>query len=353
MGAIRKGFQKVSSVSAKKTFVNKQKTVDYELNTIEDFPIYEKNQQKAADLVNAAIDANEDENFELSARLLERAYSYGGSISENLDYLYYAASSHVNAENFTKALGAYLFLLRNQYTGVVEKFFITEKKSKKKAEVTETEYYTYRDSNRIIDSRIELTESKLPDIVRNVALIYAQLGDIEKALEFTTYARSTNPDDMNLILTEANIYIELVEKEKFKSLMNEAIAQDPNNANLYYNLAVVTSDSGDKESARKYYEKAIDIDPTYTNAYLNLVALILEKEQVIVETMNNLGTSAADNIKYDNLKFERENLYRETIPYLKSLISVSRNQNAIKTLLNIYGTLEMKKEYKALQKKYF
>jgi len=158
---------------------------------------------------------------------------------------------------------------------------------------------------------------------------------------------------LNIILTEANIYIELGEKEKFKSLMNEAIAQDPNNANLYYNLAVVTSDLGDKESAREYYEKAIDIDPTYTNAYLNLVALILEGEKVIVETMNNLGTSAADNIKYDNLMEKRRNLYLECIPYLKSLISVSRNRDAINTLLNIYGTLDMKKEYKALQKKYF
>ena len=113
--------------------------------------------------------------------------------------------------------------------------------------------------------------------------------------------------------------------------MNEAIAQDPNNANLYYNLAVVTSDLGDKEAARAYYEKAIEVDPNYENAYLNLVALILEGEQSIVEQMNSLGTSAADNAKYDALKSDREELYKECVPILKSLIGIGENINAIKT----------------------
>jgi tetratricopeptide (TPR) repeat protein len=144
----------------------------------------------------------------------------------------------------------------------------------------------------------------------------------------------------------------LDEKEKFQELMSEAIAKDPENANLLYNLAVVTADLGDKISARSYYEKAIKIDPNYKNAYLNLVALILEGEQKIVEQMNSLGTSAADNAKYDSLKIQREDLYKECIPILKSLIQIGDNEeDAIKTLMNIYGTLgdnEGFKEMKAL-----
>jgi tetratricopeptide (TPR) repeat protein len=147
------------------------------------------------------------------------------------------------------------------------------------------------------------------------------------------------------------ICIQLDEKAKFQELMSEAIAQDPNNANLYYNLAVVTSDLGEKEAARKYYEKAIEIDANYENAYLNLVALILEGEEKIVEEMNSLGTSAADNAKYDKLKTKREEIYKECVPILKSLIEISKNVDAIKTLMNIYGTLgdtEGFKEMKAL-----
>ena len=42
------------------------------------------------------------------------------------------------------------------------------------------------------------------------------------------------------------------------------------------------------------------------NAYLNLVALILEDESSIVDEMNSLGNSRADNAKYDELKSKRE-----------------------------------------------
>ncbi len=55
--------------------------------------------------------------------------------------------------------------------------------------------------------------------------------------------------------------------------------------------------------------------------------------------MNNLGTSRADNALYDELKNEREKLYIECVPILEKLIEVSKNQEAINTLMNIYGTL--------------
>jgi len=72
---------------------------------------------------------------------------------------------------------------------------------------------------------------------------------------------------------------------------------------------------------------------------LNLVSLILEGESAIVEEMNGLGNSKADNARYDVLKETRESLYKECVPILEKLIGISQNQEAIKTLMNIYGTL--------------
>jgi tetratricopeptide (TPR) repeat protein len=236
-----------------------------------------------------------------------------------------------------------------KYTGVVTKYYVTEIESGVEKEVTESEYNLYKKSKSYENHREEDTPSRFPEIVKNIALIYSQLGDNDKAISAVQEARLANPNDLNLILTEANIYIELGEKERFQVLMNEAIAEDPNNANLYYNLAVVTSDLGEKEAARGYYDKAIELDPNYENAYLNLVALILEEEQMIVEQMNSLGTSAADNAKYDALKTDRENLYKECIPILKSLIEIGANQDAIKTLMNIYGTLGDNEGYKEMK----
>ena len=304
----------------------------------------------SSDIVNSAIDDNANNEFKSSTEKLYLAYLI--DTEANKDYLYFAASSAVRAEMFQVALDYYIQLKEIDYTGVDTKYFATEKDSGTETEVTKAQYDLYQKSKAYEGFREENTESKFPEIVKNIALIYSQLGDNDKAMMAVQEARRSNPNDLNLILTEANIYIQLDEKEKFQELMTEAIAQDPENANLLYNLAVVTSDLGNKEDARGYYEKAIEIDPNYKNAYLNLVALILEGEQSIVEQMNSLGTSAADNVKYENLKTDRENIYKECIPILKTLIEIGDNEvDAIKTLMNIYGTLgdtEGYKEMKAL-----
>ena len=301
----------------------------------------------SADIVNSAIDDNGNGDFKSSTEKLYLAYMIDPE--QNADYLYYAASSAVNAEMFDVALNYYIELKDKNYTGIVTKYFVTEVESGEETEVSESEYNLYKKSKSYENHRQEDTPSRFPEIVKNIALIHAQLGDKDKAMAAVQEARLADPNDLNLILTEANIYIELGEKSKFQALMNEAIAQDPENANLYYNLAVVTSDLGEKEAARGYYEKAIELDPAYENAYMNLVALILEQEQEIVEQMNSLGTSAADNAKYDALKTDREELYKECVPILKSLIEIGTNQDAVKTLMNIYGTLGDNEGYKEMK----
>ena len=301
----------------------------------------------SADIVNSAIDDNGGGDFKSSTEKLYLAYLIDPEL--NKDYLYFAASSAVNAEMYDVALEYYDQLKEMAYTGVVTKYYVTEVESGVETEVTESEYDLYKKSKSYENVREEDTPSKFPEIVKNIALIHAQRGDNEKAMIAVQEARLSNPTDLNLILTEANIYIQLDEKAKFQSLMNEAIAQDPDNANLYYNLAVVTADLGEKEAARAYYEKAIEKDPNYENAYLNLVALILEGEQTIVEQMNSLGTSAADNAKYDALKLDREEIYKECVPILKSLIEIGENEDAIKTLMNIYGTLGDNEGYKEMK----
>jgi tetratricopeptide (TPR) repeat protein len=301
----------------------------------------------AADIVNSAINDNSKGDFKSSADKLYLAYEVDKE--QNLDYLYFAASSAVSASEFETALKHYTSLKDVNYTGVITKYFVTEIDTEKETDVTKSEYDLYKKSKSYKDFREEKTESKFPEIVKNIALIYAQMGDDDKAMTAVQEARISSPNDINLILTEANIYIQLGEKEKFKELMNQAIDQDPNNPSLFYNLAVVTSDLGDKVSAREYYEKAIEIDANYQNAYLNLVALILEGEQKIVEEMNSLGTSSKDNAQYDILKLEREKLYQECVPILKKLIDLENNEDAIKTLMNIYGTLGNNEGFKQMK----
>ena len=76
------------------------------------------------------------------------------------------------------------------------------------------------------------------------------------------------------------------------------------------------------------------------------------QEQTILDEMNNLGSSKADDRKYDQLKEKRKQMYLEAIPYLESaLVSSPENFQAAKTLSNIHsavGNTEKYKEFKAI-----
>ncbi len=295
-------------------------------------------QQLTSDIVNAAIAQSEAKEFITSAKNLYLAYQIDPA--GNKDYLYYAATNAVNGADFDMALERYIQLKEIEYTGIVTKYFVTDVATNQETEVSATEYGIYQKSKDYTNPRVEDTESKYPEIVKNIALIYNQLGQKDNAMKAVQDARKANPGDIGLILTEANIYIQLGEKQRYKELITEALEQDPNNAVLYFNLGVVNSEQGDKEKAREFYEKAIELDPSMENAYLNLVALILENESSIVEQMNGLGNSRADNMKYDELKLKRETLYKECVPVLKQLIALDdSNLEAVKTLRNIYGTI--------------
>ena len=283
------------------------------------FKTSEQKRLLVAEIINAAIEQSESKEFIASAKNLYLSYVIDPEA--NVDYLYYAASNAVNASEYELSLKYYQILKDIKYTGITTKRYVTEVANNTEIEVTESEYSIYQKSKDYTNFRTEDTESKFPEIVKNIALIYNQLGEKEKAIEAVIAARAESPNDLGLILTEANIYIELGEKEKFKVLMGEAIAQDPENANLYYNLGVVTADLGDNEKARTYYEKAIELDPSMEDGYLNLVALILKDETSIVEEMNSLGNSRADNAKYDILKEKRESVYSECVPILKKLLN--------------------------------
>ena len=289
-------------------------------------------------IITSAVGDNETEDFNAAAKKLKMVYDL--NTETNSEYLYYAASSAVNSLDYPLALEYYELLRDIKYEGVETKFYITEVSSGNEIEINdEVQFKLLQRSKDYTDAREEETDSKFPEIVKNIALIYKELGQNDKALAAIEAARSSNPDDVGLIITAANIYFELGNKEAFKVAMSEAIEKEPNNAVLYYNLGVVSAELGEKDVAISYYQTSIDLDPSNENSYLNLVALILDGEEDIVSEMNSLGTSRADNMKYDELKESRENLYKQTVPILKDLIDINNNIEAIRTLMNIYGTI--------------
>ena len=312
-------------------------------------------------VVNAAVKDNQDGNFLDAADKLIMAYEMDKD--QYKDYLYFAAGSAVNGKDYNSALEYYLMLKDMGYTGIIEEYFVTNNDTGVEEKVSKTEFDLLKSSKDYSNPRTGQTESRFPEIVKNIALIYVQQGKNDIAEKAIKEARNIQPDDVSLLLNEADLYIRisnnadnedeaLLYRNKFKDLMQKAIELDPNNGILYYNLGVIYAEQGELELAKEKYIQAIALIPDYVDAYLNLVSVILEDEIKIVEEMNNLGNSNKDNQRYDELKVEREDLYKECVPLLEELIKVSpENIDALNTLKNIYGVLGNNEAFMQLKAK--
>jgi tetratricopeptide (TPR) repeat protein len=307
------------------------------------------------EVITQAIAENKAGNFKKAASLLILIYNVDKE--KNVEYLYYAASSAVNDNNFDLALSYYQELKEIGYTGQVTKYYATDVETGEELDLSEENYILFQKLKQYSNFRTEVLKSKLPEIIKNIALIYVQQERNDLAIGAIKEARLANPLDVGLILTEANLYIQLGDKMKFAELMKEAISKDPNNHILYFNLGVITAEQGNRTDARSYYERAIELDPSYDASYLNLAALILNGEMELVDQMNSLGTSRADNVKYEKLQKQRESLFLEAVPVLQKLIDIDpTNTEALTTLKNIFGTVgdvdnfnKVKEKLEALQ----
>jgi tetratricopeptide (TPR) repeat protein len=290
------------------------------------------------EVITQAIAENKAGNFKKAASLLILIYNVDKE--KNVEYLYYAASSAVNDNNFDLALSYYQELKEIGYTGQVTKYYATDVETGEELDLSEENYILFQKLKQYSNFRTEVLKSKLPEIIKNIALIYVQQERNDLAIGAIKEARLANPLDVGLILTEANLYIQLGDKMKFAELMKEAISKDPNNHILYFNLGVITAEQGNRTDARSYYERAIELDSSYDASYLNLAALILNGETELVDQMNSLGTSRADNVKYEKLQKQRESLFLEAVPVLQKLIDIDpTNTEALTTLKNIFGTV--------------
>lgn len=306
-------------------------------------------------LVNLAIDKQANSKFKEASELLYQVYELDKT---DLSKLYFSATYAVYDKEYDKALTYFEELKKQNYTGEETQYFA-------KNAVTEKEDYfgntasakADRDSKVKLklysEPREEIIPSKRGEIYKKVAYILTEKGKIPEAKNAFEEARKENPEDVSLIIAEAELYYKEKDLVTYKRLLTSALEKNPNNVELIYNLGVTSHNNKDFEEAEKLYSKAISIDPKYTLAYLNLANLKLDKRNLIVEQMNKLGTSTIDTKKYDFLKKQSENvLTSDVLPLLEKANQLDpSNEDAKSLLLKIYGALDLTDKIKALKAK--
>ena len=287
----------------------------------------------------------ENENYKDAYLNLEMSYRV--SPRDTL-YLYNSALIATENKDFDQALAFYNELIDIEFTGITTNYYAIEKAT------GENQGFTGPDQRELFikagthenPTDVEL-ESVEMNMFRSMAAIYKNKNDYEKSLSYIEKGKNIDENDINIILLESNIRWEMGDVESYEKLITRALEIEPDNVDLHFNLGVISSDKGDIDKAMYHYNKAIEIDSTYTKAHLNAAALVLQKEQSIIEEMNSLGTSNADYNRYDELKIVREDLYKSAIPYLESVYNLdNKNLSAVRTLRNIYSAIDDMDNYK-------
>ena len=134
--------------------------------------------------------------------------------------------------------------------------------------------------------------------------------------------------------------------------MKEATELQPDNADAQYNIGVMNLQQGKNEEARKYFQKALKIAPDNANAALNYAISYTNEGNALVEQMNALGNTAEDIKQYDELKNQKDNLFRKATDVLNDYIKNNAkkpNHDVLEQLKNIYMALNDMDNYKRIK----
>jgi len=301
-------------------------------------------------LVKSAMNDSRKNKYIESASKFYEAYLLDKKDTINL---FNTATAYVNGKDFISALKHYEMLKEINYSGTGKFYYAVNKTTQ-----TEERFSKMYDRDNLISSgtyekpRNEIGLSKRGLIYKNIALIYFQNGNFEKAKSAISDARKKNPEDNSLALAEAELCLESKDYVNYKKLVATLFQKNPNDLEIIFTLGVLSAKANNPVEAENFYTKAIAIDPKDIKAYINLSVLKLESITPINEDMDKLGTSPGEMKKYDMLKVKKEEIYKSTIPYLKKAIEIDPKDIEIaQSLLSVYNALEMTTEYNELKAK--
>jgi tetratricopeptide (TPR) repeat protein len=299
--------------------------------------------RKQTDIVKSSLEQGatmdyKNKNYKMAALKFYTAYNL--SPNDTL-FLFNAAISSKIDKDFDSAEIYLKSLADLKYTGMQKQFIAVNKDTGKE------EPFSSKSSRDLmvkagthVKPMEKMSESNRELVLLSLAEVYMAKEKDEEAIEVIKAVREKSPNDMKLIQVEADMVYKIGNIVRYNELMQEMISLDPSNPDLYNNLGVANAKLGLKDEAIKYYSKAIELNPENPGALINTAVLILDGEKEYNEQMNALGTSKADYARYDQLKEEKNEMYRSAAPYLESALKYRKDDvDIMNTLKGIYGQL--------------
>ena len=176
-----------------------------------------------------------------------------------------------------------------------------------------------------------------------------QLGDTVRALEIISLGREQYPEDLSLLLEEAQIYLEKNETEKLLTSLQKAVIADPENANLYFLIGKSQDDLGDKVAAEENYKKAAEFNPEFFEAYYNIGAIYVNTASEFQAEANDLPLNEVK--KYNELTELANRELEKAVPYLEKALEINpEDVPTLTALKEAYARLKMNDKLQGLNK---
>jgi len=284
-------------------------------------------------IINDAIADNSSGKFKVASRKFDQAYQLS---PKDTIYLYYAASTAVNANDFDFAESKYKDLIKLKYNGKSSYFTAVDKASgslQTFGEDRKMRDLLVRQGTHVEPKTVQ-EASKRPEIVKNLSLILMNKENYSEAETYITMAYKENPNDNDVLMSLLNLYSQTNRNDKFKEIASDALTKNPKNALLNYNLGVISSNENKDEEAKKYFTKALEIDPKLENAYVGLATLVLKEDADITNKMNNTGTSVAGQQKFKALKNRKIAMYKNALDLLTKAKLINPDNESISIMID-------------------
>ena len=155
---------------------------------------------------------------------------------------------------------------------------------------------------------------------------YTKLENDETRFNAIKKGRELAPNHTGLIFEEVNYYLAQNNNEELLISLESAINAAPENKILHFAKGSALGSLKRYDEAKAAYLSAIALDADYFDAYNNLGSLYLDQAIPLIDKMNNLGLSQADQKKYNSLKSQRNKHYKDAQPYLEEAVRINDSE---------------------------
>ncbi len=177
-----------------------------------------------------------------------------------------------------------------------------------------------------------------------------QLGDTAAAQKAIELGRQRFPENLSLLLEQAQLFLEKGQADELIASLKEAIAKqpdNPSNANFNFLIGKSYDDMGKKDLAEQYYKKALDINPEFFEAVYNIGAIYVNNAAQLQKKANDLPLSKEK--EYNALIAEANTNLKTAVPWLEQALKIKPDDEpTIRALKEAYARLKMNDKLKEL-----